>query len=217
MARCQFESRIPELTANLVKLYRLAEPADITDGFDWYPKARRIVAEWSTTYDYHTSAVACVIAAISPQCEWTRNLIIADDVLADRPVSIGGALHVNITKARRLRDDSSLLQLETGKRMVAVFPHGPKVTSFALNLAGNDSAVTMDGHAMQAALNNPRADYRLRWTPYLCFAQAYEAAAARLHVPSSTFQAVIWHVWKRLYPRMTKHAMRKQWEPIGDY
>ena len=214
---CQFHAHIPELADNLTRLFSRATSADINDGEAWYPNARRIVREWATAYAYHDATVSCVIAAISPQIDWPRNLIIADDVLAGRPPSIGGCIRLNITKAQRLRDDTTMLTCSVGVRMMTVFPYGPKVTSFAMNLDGDETAVTVDGHAMQAALNDVKADYRLGWKPYMCFASAYELAAKRAGVSTPTFQAIIWHTWKRLYPRMRKHQLRKRWEAIGEY
>ena len=65
------------MVANLKRLYRRSTAEDRYAGVQWYPSARRIVREWATHYHYHDSTVACVIAAISPQCPWERNLVIA--------------------------------------------------------------------------------------------------------------------------------------------
>lgn len=204
---CQFDRRIPELANTLTKLYGDATTADIALGEQWYPKARVVVTEWSEHYSTPIATVACVIAALSPQNEWSRNLIQADDILAGRPVSIGG-IRANIDKAYRIYRDSA-------ESTLAYFPQGPKVASFALNLAGNDTAVTVDTHAMQAAVGDVTANYRLPWQPYMAFASAYEIAANRVSRPAATFQAIIWHTWKRLHPPATKRAARQQWHVIG--
>jgi hypothetical protein len=86
------------------------------------------------------------------------------------------------------------------------FPGGPKVCSFALNLAGNDTAVTVDTHASQAALGSTLRTYGLSWQPYMCFASAYEIAANRVSRPAAEFQAIIWHTWKRIHPPESKRA-----------
>jgi len=216
---CQFTRRLPELRKNLHAAYLRADVFDIECGEQWYPKAQGIVRDWASHYRLHDATVACVIAAISPQCDWPHNLIIADDVLADRPVSVGGALHVNIAKARRLRDTSGeiLAGSPVCRMMREVFPCGPKVNAFAQNLAGNMSVVTIDGHAMQAALNDPRADYRLKWNAYAVFAQAYQEVAYEVGRSAAEFQAIIWHVWKSEYPREVKRNLRRQWSVIGEF
>lgn len=199
----RYAARIPTMVRNLLALYRRATPAEVEAGLLWYPDARRIVCDWAGTYRLHDRTVAQVIAAVSPQCEWPRNLVIADDILAGRPPSIGGALHVNIRKAERLRDNPSLTMLD-------VFPGGPKVCNFAVNLLGPDvTAVTIDGHAAQAAMNDATFTAGLPWRVYANFACAYHEAAHHVHADTADFQAIIWHVWKRLYPRQVKNRLRK--------
>ena len=206
---CQFVARMPEIQRNLLRLYREKSKADNTLGRAWYPKAHNIVCEWADTYGYSIATVACVIAAISPQCSWDRNLIIADDVLAGRAVSIGGALNANLTKARRILADRS-------GQITPYFPYGPKVASFACNLAGDYQEATIDTHAMQAGLNDVQATYTLKWRPYAVFAQCYVNAAKVIGIDPATFQAIIWHIWKRKYPHGTKQKLRQQWYVMGE-
>ena len=211
---CQFDLRTKEIERNLLRLYHKATDADMVQGIAWYPEVRRIVGEWATTYCYHDDTVAGVIAALSPQQEWSRNLIMADDILAGRPPSVLG-LRSNIAKARLMRDSNPLESLST--RMMRLFPSGPKVNSFALNLAGDNNVVTVDTHAMQAGLNDVMARYTLKWAPYKVFAECYARAAVNVNRMPCEFQAIIWHAWKRLYPRGVKNQLRKQWEVIGEY
>jgi hypothetical protein len=208
--RCQFFRKMPTMRRNLLRLYRKhSNDADKRFGSAWYDDAHRIVLDWADSYQLPIVTVACVVAAISPQCEWKRNLIVADDVLAGRPASVGGPLPVNVRKARQLLADRAT-------DITKYFPHGPKVASFAVNLAGDTSTATIDAHAMQAALNDVKADYRLRWTPYAVFATCYADAAAELGLQPAVFQAIIWHTWKRLHPAAAKRVARRKWEAIGD-
>lgn len=201
MTRSPLELRYPLMVANLVRQYRQASPAALAAGRNWYPAARRIVAEWSQAYAIDVQTVANVIAALSPQVEWSRNLIMADDLLAGRPLSIGGAIRSNIAKAYRL--------LDSGSTMSAVFPSGPKVNCFAANLAGDDGLVTIDVHASQAALCDPCWYGPFSMAKYQVFARAYQAAALRCDETPATFQAVIWSAWKERYPRERKNATKR--------
>lgn len=205
------------MTDNLVRLYGQAVAADHIAGTEWYPRARAIVGEWATYYGYTHDTVACVIAAISPRCSWERNLVIANDVLSERPPSIG-ALRANVDKAIALRnedtndayfgpDGEQPTSDAISTRMLRRFPGGPKVNCFAHNLAGHDDVVTVDTHAVQAALNDPIAVYGIGWTPYREFARAYVTAASAVGVPPATFQAILWCAWKRLYPAADKRAL----------
>ena len=207
---CQFDSRTTEIERNLLRLYQERTEADEALGIAWYPKAHKLVCEWSDVYGYSIATVACVIAAISPQCDWERNLIIADEVLAGYGVSTSGAIRSNVAKAERIRDDRS-------HDMRHYFSYGPKVYSFACNLAGDYSVVTVDTHALQAALANVQATYKLKWGPYAVFAECYANAAKVVGLEPATFQAILWHTWKRKYPPSAKRSKRKQWEVIGEY
>jgi len=200
---------MPEMCRNLHKLYRERTESDDTLGRTWYPKAHRIVLDWSDTYGYSIATVACVIAAISPQIDWQRNLIAADDVLANRPLSIGGPLNRNVATARRIARDRA-------GQITPYMPYGPKVASFACNLAGDWSVVTVDGHAAQAAMHDVQFSRGLPWKPYAVFAQVYRDVADKLSVESATFQAIIWHAWKRLHPRTSKMQARRQWHVVGE-
>lgn len=214
----QFDRRKSELTRNLLKLYRHATTADIEEGLAWYPLAQGIVRQWAGHYRFSLDTVACVTAALSPQLAWDRNLIIADDVLAGRMPSVGGVLHSNLRKAERLRDSD--YKSEAGHtlyaRMAEQFPQGPKVTNFAGNLAGNMSFVTVDTHGIQAALNDPLATVTLKWQPYLVFAECYMRAADTVKRSAAEFQAIVWHSWKRKYPRTWKQKNRQQWHVMGE-
>lgn len=131
-------------------------------------------------------------------------------MLADRAISIGGALHANIAKARRILFDRAIDTLP-------YFPYGPKVASFARNIWGDSQFVTVDGHAAQAAIGDVRSTLTLRWPVYTVFAECYATVAGEIGLRPCDFQAIIWHTWKRLHPRVSKIAARKQWEAIGEY
>ena len=201
---------------NLRTLYRRhATKADIAQGTAWYPAARHIMADWSASYSVSVETAAAVTAALSPQCAWGRNLIAADDVLAQRAVSVAGLLQANIRKARRLLEDTREYPT-LADRMFAYFPYGPKVNSFACNLAGADSVVTIDTHAAQAALSDVQFDVIRGWLQYALFTQAYTDVALSFGLAPCSFQASVWLIWKRLHPAAAKRNARRQWEPIGE-
>jgi hypothetical protein len=202
--RSPLAGRIPEMTRNVLEVYRQATEQEHADGLSWYPRAHQIMIEWAEHYGYSIATAACVTAALSPQLQWERNLILADDVLAGRAASIGGVLRSNWGKAERVRDEriGSLLE---------VFPGGPKVNSFAANLAGDYSIVTVDAHAAQAALADVLFVKGLPWAPYACIAAAYRAAAKHAGIEPAHLQAVTWLVWKRLHPAAKKREVRRQW------
>ena len=190
---------------NITSVYRLATSQEHANGIDWYPNAHRIVCEWAETFERSIANVACVVAALSPQMEWKRNLVIAADILAGNPPSIGGSIHRFVSIAERIRDDRAT-------DTAPYFINGCKVRSFAANLAGSLSTVTVDTHGAQIAAGCPTANLRVDiWRRYEPVARAYVDAAKRAHVRPSELQAVTWLVWKRLYPQGRKNALRSRW------
>jgi hypothetical protein len=202
-----WHARHATLQRNLCIVYCQATPEDIATGLAWYPAARRIVQDWSAAYGVSVETVACVIAALSPLQEWGRNLSQAEAMVAGRAPTIRG-LASNERKAR------AILQGREGTTLRA-FPHGPKVYHFACNLAGDTGAVTVDTHAIQAACHDVQVRLGLRWQAYAAFAAAYQAVAMALDLAPCDFQAIIWHTWKRLYPRMSKLHLRRRWHVVG--
>lgn len=202
--------QMPAFERNLAKLWRARTDADTLDGLAWYPKAHKLVCEWSEYFGLPIATVACIVSALSPQCEWSLNLIAADDVLHDRALSAYGPLPANVRKARAILRDK-------GVTTVPYFPYGPKVATFAVNLAGNYEVATIDTHALQAAFSDVTVVRSLHWTAYSIVSQAYVNAAHRVDVEPACFQAVLWHTWKRLYPRVSKIQCRTQWHTIGEF
>lgn len=190
----------------ILSVYAQAEQADLDDGRDWYPRAHDIVIEWADTFGRSIANVASVIAALSPQVEWSRNLVIADDVLHGNPPSIGGYIRAFHVKACAIRDEHL-------SNTLTVFKQGCKVANFAANLAGNwITAITIDTHAAQIAAGSPSANLRVdTWTRYEPVYAAYRDAARRVGLPPAFLQAITWHTWKRLYPVTRKRAIRRQW------
>lgn len=199
---------LPRFKRNLARVYARRSEADNLAGLLWYETARVFCSEAASKYGHTVATSAVVTAALSPQCRWERNIIIADDVLGYRAVSIGGALHTNIRKAEKLRDTGA-----TDTR--AVFKDGPKVNAFARNLAGDCDAITVDTHAVQAAYDDILVNVWLRSGPYDVFATAYCEVARSVNLAPCDFQAIVWHVWKREHPH--KQPQRAQWSACGEY
>lgn len=193
------------MVANISHVYSLSTASERTDGKLWYPRAHAIVVDWADFYGRSIANVACIIAALSPQVEWTRNLIVAEDVLRGIPPSIGGTIQRFLRIAERIRD-------ERASDTVDYFKNGCKVRSFAVNLAGNFDVVTVDTHAAQIAAGSPLSDLRVgTWRTYTPVVNAYETAADRHRLQPAELQAITWLTWKRLYPVGRKRNIRRKW------
>lgn len=192
------------MVRNLAALYRVRSADDDTRGRVWYARAHALMILFADRYNVPIATAAYVTAALSPQCAWTRNLIATRDVLADLPVHYG-PLPVNTAKAKRIYQD----------RATSVDDYftirACKVRSFARNLAGDTSHVTVDTHAVQAAFNDVSLVWYSTIGKYAVVADAYRIAAGRLDLDPSTLQAIVWHTWKRQNPPAYKRVIRRQW------
>lgn len=176
---------------NILRVYARTSLAERAEGLDWYPSACRGVEAWSTTLDIPRATVACVIAALSPQCSWDANLRAALALLTGQHVPRdGGVLHVNIIKAQAILDGSLSSVLPT-------FKVAPKVTAFSLNLQGFGESVTVDTHAAAVALEDVMAVVRLTPQRYALFASAYVDAARMVGLRPCDLQATCWLRWRR--------------------
>lgn len=197
---------------NLLNLHTTASSAAYAEGLAWYPKARAIMHDWALHYGVHHTVCACVTAALSPQVSWERNLIMADDVLAERPLSLLG-IQKNMEKAIALRREPEVIEkLGVLHTMQSLFPTGRKVQSFACNLSGDTDTVTVDTHGFQAAFNDSTLVRTFHSAAYHVIAAAYRIAAWKSgHRAPCDFQAIIWCSWKERYPRAQKLLLRRKW------
>lgn len=193
----------------LLDAYERSTIAERQAGLEWYPRAVHGCKVWAQQFGIEPATVASVIAALSPQCEWTANLRCALTLLQGEPLNPGnGALNVNIRKGMRILQDRATLP-------DAYFDYAPKVCAFARNLQGDSESVTIDAHAAQAALEDVTHNFNGRAGVYEVFADVYRSAAHTLGLRPCDFQAIVWHVWKREHPPAKKRAARTQWTPIG--
>src|SRR5215471_20055125 len=96
----------PQMVRHLRNLHNEATADEIAQGLAWYRMAQQYCAIWEALHGIDANVIACVVAAISPQCRWEDNVKVTDDVLRGFAIaSKGGALPVNIAKARRALND----------------------------------------------------------------------------------------------------------------
>lgn len=186
---------------NILKVYNRATPEDIANGLEWYDRAKRHAKAISTKYFIHTHTVIGVMAALSPNNRWERNVKdtermcqawINGEDLTDFKVSCYNTMKQkawSILEDDLTDDDDILTRL-----------NGQKIRSFYSNIRGLDE-VTIDGHALNIALgirqglttdktNMSKKVYRERQEDYV-------KAAKRVKIKPHELQAITWTTWKR--------------------
>ena len=189
---------VERMAWNVGQVLGLATADEWTAGVEWYQDGCAIAAQLADEYGVNVDQVVGVIAALSPQCEWSENLRRARELLATGDVT--GAPRVFVESAQRIA--AGLVWARAG---VAV--NGPKVWSFFDNLAdplGSDE-VTVDRHALSVALGRvvEKAEAKRlleRAGVYELVGEAYRRAAERAGLRAHECQAVAWVVWRQLAP-----------------
>jgi hypothetical protein len=199
-AQSKFVALRARMRRNLRRLYSRCTPEDKREGLAWYPTAVAGCLTWSRGFNVDARTIACTIAAISPQCDWTSNLRIAFELLSGQSVVSGGAIRANVEKARRILADRAV-------SLAPYFKNGPKINAFAANLSGDASRVTVDVHAVQAALNDPLFNKPVNPAGYPVVAGVYREVAESFGVRPCDFQATIWCHWKRVHPTSRKKQL----------
>lgn len=178
-------------TRNITKAYRLSTLDDRVAGEQWYARAKAFAAD----LDSNVERAVGVIAALSPMMPWPRNQILAREVYMGRRE--GGCLSVNMAKAIRIMDGEAPLDVLSGE----------KVRAFYLNIMGidDDSAVTVDRHAIMVALGRTLRSDELKFTKGFNrqIADEYRAAARILTkevgypLTPAQVQATVWVYWRK--------------------
>lgn len=180
------------LRDNVLAVWSRATSHEYGLGAAWYLDARTHAHCIADIAGVSMAAAAGVIAVLSPQIEWTRNLeeayrmatAHADGVLVDD--NTFGAFRRNVYKAYDI--------LQTPDR-VADIVSGPKVTAFWRAIAGLPGGPVVDRHATRVATGYAYDGVTAR--TYTAVQQAYIDAAERLHQSEHTIQATVWLVCKR--------------------
>ena len=65
----------------IVARFTLATSQEVQLGCDWYPSALAIASRIADKYNLRTEVVAGIIAALSPNNRWERNIIDAEAII----------------------------------------------------------------------------------------------------------------------------------------
>ncbi|GAA1895147.1 DUF7178 family protein [Streptantibioticus ferralitis] len=173
------------MVSNILAVWHRATDDQRERGRHWYRIAHDL-AKTMACGDARKGAG--VIAALSAQTPWLRNIRQASALCAGEPVV---NVRDRLDKARRIL---------VGEDPLRVLPAGLKTMHFYQCIADPDDhrSVVIDRHAHDIAVGARygNTDRGLSYRPrYELFAQAYRLAALRVHVLPSVIQATTWLVW----------------------
>lgn len=161
----------------VVNLLDHFEQAGTVEGERWYRESRRYARQLAREHGGGVGRAAGIIAALSPQVQWSRNKVMAADVMATGTAT--GQTDANLTKAWRIWG---------GERPLQVLG-GPKVRAFYRAMMGDEEAAVIDTWMLQA-IGWPQRGLSAR--QYERCAAALAEAASYTHLTTAQFQAVVW-------------------------
>ena len=184
---------------NVMACYRSADSVQVAEGLLWYSDAQKQAHNIAAKYGIAVYIVVAVIAALSPNNKWARNVVNADALIAAFLRGDGiDAVKVSTYHAMKKKAWDILVarpDYDGAKRMLK----GQKITSFFCDIMGEFN-VTIDGHARNIAydervgLTDDRTNIGVR--EYRALQAAYEEAARRLKLMPYQLQAITWRVWR---------------------
>jgi hypothetical protein len=182
--------------SRLVKLARALEARDpelYQQGLNWYTAAYAqavFLADYYGTYS--TTQVAGVLAALSPQVSWKRNVELAESAIVSHlsGLPITGQTGDNCNKAQAILDGGEPLEVLGGMKVRAFY--------MCILAKGDTDHVCVDRHAV-AAWYLPGQPVWGSLTPkrYHAVAADYVTAARALGLAPAACQAVVWCAWRR--------------------
>jgi hypothetical protein len=175
----QFDS----LIANVLSVWAEATADQKTRGRQWYAVAHQLAGEIADT----PRMGAGILAALSAQASWRRNVALAVGACTGRPVA---STHDRLSKVERIL---------SGEDPESVLPMDLKTGQFFRCILdpADATAIVIDRHAHDIAVGRRlgTAERGLTGRRYQLFADVYRKAARLLGETPQTVQAVTWVVW----------------------
>lgn len=197
----------------IVAKFQLATSQEVQLGCDWYRSALNIAGRIASKYHLRVEVVAGVIAALSPNNRWERNIIDAEAII--KCWSAGGTdediLAVKVCTYSKMQEKAlAILRFDIyHKSSIAGILNGPKIVEFfncITNPALND--VCIDGHAYSVWFGQrltmkqvPNIGKKLRQqikTDYVDATTFINEELNESFTPAD-IQAITWVTHKRIY------------------
>ena len=196
---------LPITYGSILATFFEATDLEIVNGAAWYLNARKAAIIIADRHNTELETVAGVIASLSPNNRWERNLADANSLI--QAYTVGGIVLANETKVAtyNINKRKALNILDGGEPLDIL--GGLKVRAFYNCILGSQHDVCVDGHAYSIwkgeripTTKTPTITPRV----YEAIAADYQRAASTVNsilsveYTAAQIQAITWTVWKRL-------------------
>ena len=188
-------------TKNIIAIYKLAKPSEIKHGLTWYVNANSDCKEIAEKLELPLHIVIGVVSALSPNNKWERNVINAED-LCTAFINGQDMDSIKVSTYHKMKEKAWSI-LETMPSYDETILNGKKIVSFFRNISGDETDITIDGHARNIYYNDKQGltapNTNIKKNEYKDIQKAYARASKKLGIKAYELQAITWVTWRRIH------------------
>lgn len=179
-----FGTTTRKAVANVIRHWEAASAQDKAAGLLWYLEAGQYAQDMADAFGISRAHAAVAIAHLSPRTNWQANKAAAYALVRGKHGKPAGIIGSNWSRAEASLESPNPIATLRGK----------KTHAFALNILGDEDAVTIDVWAMRVALGEANETGLARVGAYEALEHVYRLAAKRVGVSPAVMQATTWIV-----------------------
>ena len=190
-------------TKNIIAIYKLAKPSEIKHGLTWYVNANSDCKEIAEKLELPLHIVIGVVSALSPNNKWERNVINAED-LCTAFINGQDMDSIKVSTYHKMKEKAwSILETMPNYEETIEILNGKKIVSFFRNISGDETDITIDGHARNIYYNDKQGlttpNTNIKKNEYKDIQKAYARASKKLGIKAYELQAITWVAWRRIH------------------
>ena len=190
-------------TQNILAIYNLATTDEIKEGVTWYRKAYLDCRKIAIKHRVPIHIVVGVVSALSPNNKWERNIVNAED-LCNAFINGQDMDSIKVSTYHKMKQKAwHILETMPSYDETITILNGKKIVSFFRNISGDETDITIDGHARNIYYNDRQGlttpNTNIRKLEYLDIQKAYLRASKKLGVKAYELQAITWVAWRRIH------------------
>ena len=190
-------------TKNIIAIYKLAKPSEVKHGLTWYVNANSDCKEIAEKLELPLHIVIGVVSALSPNNKWERNIINAED-LCTAFINGQDMDSIKVSTYHKMKEKAwSILETMPSYEETIEILNGKKIVSFFRNISGDETDITIDGHARNIYYNDKQGlttpNTNIKKNEYKAIQKAYARASKKLGIKAYELQAITWVAWRRIH------------------
>ena len=190
-------------TKNIIAIYKLANASEIKHGLTWYVNANTDCMRIANTLELPLHIVIGVVSALSPNNKWERNIVNAED-LCNAFINGQDMDSIKVSTYHKMKQKAwHILETMPSYDETITILNGKKIVSFFRNISGDETDITIDGHARNIYYNDRQGlttpNTNIKKNEYLDIQKAYLRASKKLGVKAYELQAITWVAWRRIH------------------